>query len=152
MEQFLKNFFNDNSVCIGLCDLKRKTDEMKVSFSSQIQYQQPVQKTVQQPKPQKQTLAQKFAEQQKEYAAKQAYLEEQRRIYAEMQRKVQLMEQQNAQQRLVQQKAVYSQARTTANNVNSYRQAVAKQQAPQTRVIVNGNMKKVVSAAVPARY
>ena len=25
MEQFLRDFFNDNSVCVGLCDLKRKT-------------------------------------------------------------------------------------------------------------------------------
>ena len=28
MEQFLKNFFNDNSLCVGLCDLSRKTDEI----------------------------------------------------------------------------------------------------------------------------
>ena len=147
MEQFLKNFFNDNSVCIGLCDLKRKTNEVKINFAAQTNYQQPVQKAAHQ----KQTLAQKFAEQQKEYAAKQAYLEEQRRIYAEMQRKVQLMEQQNAQQRRVQQKAVYTAAKTSSVN-NPYRQVVQKQQTPQERVIVNGNMKKVVSAAVPARY
>ena len=34
-------------------------------------------------------------------------------------------------------------------NVESYVQRVHQ---PQTRVIVNGNMKKVVSPAIPARY
>ncbi len=155
MEQFLKNFFNDNSVCVGLCDLKRKNDEVKFNYASQMQqqvqnYQKPVQKTVQQ-KPQKQTLAQKFAAQQQEYAAKQAYLEEQRRKYAQMQRQVELMEQQAARQRVVQQKAVYAAAKTTPVN-NPYRQAVPQQQASQSRVIVDGNIKKVISAAVPARY
>ncbi len=153
MEQILKNFFNDNSVCIGLCDLKRKLEDVKLCQSVPSPIQQPVQKAFQQKvqPAQKQTLAQKFAEQQREYAAKQAYLEEQKRIYAQMQRKVQLMEQQAAQQRLAQQRNVYS-GKQVSQAASPYRQTTAKQQAPQARVIVNGNMKKVVSAAVPARY
>ena len=34
MEQFLKDFFNDNSVCVGLCDLKRKIDD--VNFDTNL--------------------------------------------------------------------------------------------------------------------
>lgn len=35
---FLKNFFNDENTCIGLCDLRKKTSTQKVftiSFASQ---------------------------------------------------------------------------------------------------------------------
>lgn len=160
MEQFLKDFFNDNSVCVGLCDLKRKLDEEKFNYSAQLQFQQQTQCPAQQaqPKPQRQTLAQKFAAQQQEYAAKQAYLEEQRRKYAIMQEQVQQMErqavlrQQAVQQRVVQQKPVYKPAQSVNSTNNVYMRNTQKQEAPQTRVIVNGNMKKVISAAVPARY
>ena len=180
MEQFLKNFFNDNSVCVGLCDLSRKTVEVKPVYPQQLsnapafqqkpQMQnyfssQPVQskqsvyaqpKIQPQPvniapaavqKPKKQTLAQKFAAQQKEYAAQQAYIAQQRQKYAAQQ-----AAQQSVQQRTVQQKPVYSEAKPLYVSPNSYIQQ-APQQHPQSRVIVNGNMKKVISAAVPAaRY
>ena len=158
MEQILKNFFNDNSVCVGLCDLKRKIDNININYAQQTQYQQTnsqnaqqqMQRTVlQQPqqKPQKQTLAQIFAAQQQAYAAQQAYLAQQRQKYA-------AQTQQQAQQRVVQQKPVYTEAKPLfANqNTNSYIQQMP-QKKPQTTVIVNGNMKKVISAAVPpARY
>jgi len=160
MEQFLKNFFNDNSVCVGLCDLKRKTDEVRImpQASVQAQYQQPkaqniqpqMQRTVQQQpqqKPQRQSLAQIFAAQQKAYAAQQAYLAQQRQKYA-------AQAQQQTQQRVVQQKPVYTEAKPLfANqNTNSYIQQMPQKKS-QTTVIVNGNMKKVISAAVPpARY
>ena len=160
MEQFFFFFFNDNSVCVGLCDLKRKIDDVNFAYTAQPQYQQPTQRPAQQaqPKPQKQTLAQKFAAQQKEYAAKQAYLEEQRRKYALMQQQVQQMErqaalrQQAAQQKVVQQKPVYKAAQQVNASPNMYMRNTQKQAAPKQTVIVNGSMKKVVSAAVPARY
>lgn len=161
MEQILKDFFNDNSVCVGLCDLKRKIDEVKFSFAPQHQFQQPIQKPVQQmqQKPQRQTLAQKFAAQQQEYAAKQAYLEEQRRKYALMQEQVQQMERQAAlrqqqavQQRVVQQKPTYKASQSVNASNNLYMKNTQNQAAPKQTVIVNGNMKKVISAAVPARY
>ena len=167
MEQFLKNFFNDNSVCVGLCDLKRKTDEITFTYATQQQPQvqqarpQMMQKPVQQ-KPQKQTLAQRFAAQQQAYAAQQAYIAEQRKLYAEQlaQQKAYMAQQQANQksqfaqhayaaqqemQRVVQQKPVSGQSS------NPYR-PFAQSNAPKSKVIVNGNMKKIVSPAVPARH
>lgn len=164
MEQFLKDFFNDNSVCIGLCDLKRKVSEVQFNFAQQVQsqpvyqqtfYQQPQpqvqgrpQPRPQQPKPQRQTLAQKFAEQQrayeaqqKAYAARQVYLEQQRQNFAQVQQSVQ-------QQKTVQQRPVYTEAKPVFANSNPYCKQV---QQPQSRVIIDGNKKKVISAAVPAR-
>lgn len=183
MEQFLKNFFNDNSVCVGLCDLSRKTVDVKPVYEQQLmnayvsqqKYSQPQvqnyfssqpvqvkQSVYTQPKsqpqqvnvapaavqkPKKQSLAQKFAAQQREYAAQQAYIAQQRQKYAAQQ-----AAQQTVQQRTVQQKPVYSEAKPLYVNPNSYIQQ-APQQYPQSRVIVNGNKKKVISAAVPAaRY
>lgn len=163
MEQFLKDFFNDNSVCVGLCDLKRKTLDMKPEVFAQVKTPQPnpqiyqqacyqtkqtftQQQTFAQPqpqvqqKPQRQTLAQKFAAQQ------QAYLAQQRQKYAQVQQSIE-----QAQQRPVQQKPVYSEAKPVYVNPNSYIQQ-APQQHSQTKIIVNGNMKKVVSPAIPARY
>ena len=137
MEQFLRDFFNDNSVCVGLCDLKRKT-------STSMPQQTFVNKAPQ-PKPQKQTLAQKFAAQQQAYAAQQAYVAQQRQKYAQVQ--------QQMQQRVVQQKPIYSEAKPVFVSKNPYCPQATPQQNPQVKVIVNGNTKKIVSAAVPAgRY
>lgn len=168
MEQFLKDFFNDNSVCVGLCDLKRKTLDLKPQMYAPVQPQQTTQQVYQQvyqqnytqakqtfaqpkpqvqQKPQRQTLAQKFAEQQRAYAQQQAYLAQQRERFAQVQQTLE----QSTQPRPVQQKAVYSEAKPVYANQNSYIQQ-APQQHSQTRVIVNGNMKKVVSPAIPARY
>ena len=160
MEQFLKNFFNDNSVCVGLCDLKRKTDE--ITFTCATQQQTQVQQVrPQMQKQQKQTLAQKFAAQQQAYAEQQARIAEQRKLYAEeIAKQKAYMQQQQAnqksqfaqhayaaqqeiqqiQERIVQQRPVF--------NNNPYR----KIESAQSRVIVNGNMKKVVSPAIPVRY
>lgn len=166
MEQFLKNFFNDNSVCVGLCDLKRKTDEIKFTFETQQTASPFVQQPVQQPiKPQKQTLAQKFAAQQQAYAEQQAKIAEQRRLYAEqLAEQKAFMAQQKASQKSQFAQHAYAaqqeiqefqdkivQQRPVFTHRNPYRPTV-QPEAPRTRVIVNGNMKKVVSPAVPARY
>ena len=87
MEQFFKNFFNDNSLCVGLCDLSRKTNEIvtvNVYKSEKLlkpqpapEYIQPQQK-IEEPQIQKakQTLAQYFLAQQQEYAEKQRALQQ----------------------------------------------------------------------------
>ena len=113
------------------------------------------------------SLAQKFAAQQQAYAEQQAKIAEQRKIYAEQlaKQKAQMQQQQanqksqfaqhayaaqreiqQIQERMVQQRPVSS------HSNNPYRQFVQPNAQSQTRVIVNGNMKKVVSPAIPARY
>ena len=151
MEQFLRDFFNDNSLCVGLCDLKRKTAndvrnqapfvQSKPTQQQTFTFEKPKVQPSQVQKPQRQTLAQKFAEQQQAYAARQAYIAQQRQKFAQ---------EQAIQQRVVEQKAVYSQSRPVFVNPNAYIEKPAQQKS-QTKVIVNGNMKKVVSPAVPAR-
>ncbi len=224
MEQFLKNFFNDNSVCVGLCDLKRKNEVKEFLFTEQMQpavqtaqmfaqgayqqqFTQPEQQffqpaaqlqtlkqnifkqtqnftqkpqTVQQKiepqktvemktvevKPQKQTLAQRFAAQQKEYAAQQAFLAEQRKKYAQQQEQAQksFIEQAKAAQQaqLLQQQVKQQEKHVENNSLSSIKREFTingktyieygPKNAYEPKVIVNGNMKKVVSAAVSARF
>ena len=161
MEQFLKNFFNNNSVCVGLCDLERKVADAQFNYAQNFAQQAPLkqsviqatpvqQRQVVQPKPQKQSLAQIFAAQQQAYAQQQAQMQQQQTFRAQAQQVQQTFQQ--PQSRVVQHKPVYTEARpvyVNQQNVESYVQRVHQ---PQTRVIVNGNMKKVVSPAIPARY
>lgn len=147
MENLLTKFFDDNSVCIGLCDLKRKIEIKQINYYAQQPYAnigmpvntskqtqsmpQPVRMQQTQAKPQRQSLAQIFAAQQQAYAAQQAY---------------------NAQQHTQQFRANMQQAQNkTVQNVQNIARN-SNNQAFQSKVIVNGNMKKVISAAVPARY
>ena len=62
MEQFLRNFFNNDSVCLGLCDLQRKI--AGVSFDNPPAHMQ--QTRVQAPQPQvyHQAYAQSYVQQQ----------------------------------------------------------------------------------------
>lgn len=154
MENFLTKFFDDNSVCTGLCDLKRKTETAQLNYyyaqqqavrpQMRPQVQKPVQQTVKQTtqmpqaKPQKQSLAQIFAAQQQAYAAQQAYNAQQKT------QQFRTNMQQQAQQQ-------YQKPQVNTVQKQSYVQN-ANPQALNSRVIVNGSMKKVVSAAVPARY
>ena len=163
MEQFLKNFFNNNSVCVGLCDLERKISEAQFTYAQNVAPQVPLpqrtvqprpvqQQTVVQPKPQKQSLAQLFAAQQQAYAQQQAQMQQRQTFKAQAQQVQQASYYQQPQQRVVQQKPVYTEARPVYVNQQNLESYVQRAPQPQTRVIVNGNMKKIVSAAVPARY
>lgn len=72
MEQFLTNFFNDNSVCVGLCDLGRKI--AKINYFTNADYQAVVNVQLNSVaehcdvQPKKQSLAQYFLQQQQAYA------------------------------------------------------------------------------------
>ena len=167
MEQLLRNFLNDNSTCIGLCDLDRKTTSINTLYAQQNAYKPQVnvsytnvnmnQQMVQsQPKPQKQSLAQIFAAQQREYVAQQQKAYAQRQAYVEQQRSTfaSAVQQQAAQQKVVQQKAVYTESKPVYANAVDYNQSLLNQMRKnsQSSVIVNGNSKKVISAAVPVRH
>ena len=170
MEQFLRNFFNNDSVCLGLCDLQRKI--AGVSFDNppahmqqtRVQAPQPqvyhqayaqsyVQQQVQPQPQQRMSLSQYFAQQQREYAAKQAYASQKQTMVApQASRNPYGLQQQSFQQSLQQpqqvQREVYVQQ---SSNVESYIQQRPTRSQPKTTTIINGNMKKVISAAVPAR-
>lgn len=168
MEQFLRNFFNNDSVCLGLCDLQRKI--AGVSFNNPPAHMQiPVQNlqpqvyqqayaqayTQQQVQPQqKMSLSQYFAQQQREYAAKQAYASQKQTMVAPQtsQNPYRQVPQQTFQQSLNQpqqtQRPVCIQQ---SSNVESYIQQRPTHSQQKTTTIINGNMKKVISAAVPAR-
>jgi hypothetical protein len=161
MKQFLNDFFSDDTVCLGICDLKRKIAKASltqqvttVNYANLQNYSEPVKPTQQtyatvQQKPQKQTLAQKFAAQQQAYAAQQAYIEQQRQRFAAVQQNFQATQQQY--QQTIQQKQVYTEAKPVYVNKNPY-YSQTSQNNYQPKVIIDGSKKKVVSAAVPARY
>lgn len=170
MEQFLRNFFNNDSVCLGLCDLQRKI--AGVSFNNppahmqapvhtpqpQVYHQAYAQAYAQQqvqPQPQqKMSLSQYFAQQQREYAAKQAYASQKQTMVAPQpsQNPYRQVQQQTFQQSLNQpqqvQRTVHVQQ---SSNVESYIQQRPTHSQAKTTTIIKGNMKKVISAAVPAR-
>lgn len=162
MEQFLRNFFNNDSVCLGLCDLQRKI--AGVNFNNPPAHMQAAvnptqtqayhQAYVQQQPQQKMSLSQYFAQQQREYAAKQAYSSQKQTIAAPQasQNPYRQVQQQTFQQSLNQpqqvQRTVHVQQ---SSNVESYIQQRPTYSQAKTTTIINGNMKKVISAAVPAR-
>lgn len=168
MEQFLRNFFNNDSVCLGLCDLQRKIAGVSFNnppahmqaYTQQIPqaYQQAyaqnyAQQQVQPQPQQRMSLSQYFAQQQREYAAKQAYASQKQTMVAPQVSKNPYGPQQQAFQQVMnqpqtQQRPVHVQQ---SSNVESYIQQRPTHSQPKTTTIINGNMKKVVSAAVPAR-
>lgn len=174
MEQFLRNFFNNDSVCLGLCDLQRKI--AGVSFNNppahMQAYAQPTPQVYQQayaqnyaqqqiqPQPQQRmSLSQYFAQQQREYAAKQAYASQKQTMVAPQVSKNPYAPQQRTFQQAMNQPQVQVQPQPQqrqvhvqqSSNVESYIQQRPTHSQPKTTTIINGNMKKVISAAVPAR-
>ena len=169
MEQFLRNFFNNDSVCLGLCDLQRKI--AGVSFNNppahmqapvhtpqpQVYHQAYAQAYAQQqvqPQPQqKMSSSQYFAQQQREYAAKQAYESQKQTMVApQASRNPYGLQQQSFQQSLQQPQQVQRTVQVQqSSNVESYIQQRPTHSQAKTTTIINGNMKKVISAAVPAR-
>ena len=142
--------------------------------TQQVEIQKPVEMKNVEVKPQKQTLAQRFAAQQREYAAQQAFLAEQRKKHAQQQlqaqksfieqakiaQQTQKLQQQapqtqptkptNVQEKHEIEQPLFSVKRSfTIDGKTYFEYGSGKSHEP--KVIVNGNMKKVVSAAVPAR-
>ena len=167
MEQFLKNFFNDNSLCVGLCDLSRKTDEIltaNVYKSENLlkpqaapEYIKPQQK-IEEPQIQKakQTLAQYFLAQQQEYAEKQKVLQQNQMQNTIVNQTVKHVVNSQPQDTLKKQ-AENSRLSCAAQYLNSKpnnfvpQKQEVKNIIPKTTTIIEGSRKKVISAAVPTR-
>lgn len=166
MEQFFKNFFNDNSLCVGLCDLSRKTNEIvtvNVYKSEKLlkpqpapEYIQPQQK-IEEPQIQKakQTLAQYFLAQQQEYAEKQRALQQnqmQNTIVNQPVKPVQTQVQDTFKKQAESSRSSWAAQylNSKPNNFVPQKQDM-KNAIPKTTTIIEGSRKKVISAAVPTR-
>ena len=148
MTNILTKFFDDNSICTGLCDLKRKTQTSQLDYyytqqsmpqNLQVRTQRQINiQTQPQHKVQKQSLAQIFAAQQQAYAAQQAYNAQQKstQFRTNMQQPQQQYQRHNFNNNIQTQKNIQNASSSTAN----------------ARVIINGSMKKVVSAAIPTSF
>lgn len=168
MEQILKNFFNDNSLCIGLCELSRKTDEIltaNVYKSEKLLKPQPAPEYV---KPQpvnepqiqkaKQTLAQYFLAQQQEYAEKQRVLQQSQMQNTIVNQSVKTVKPEQIQnQNTLKKQAENSRLSWAAQYLNSKTNNCVPQKQemqnfiPKTTTIIEGSRKKIISAAVPTR-